>query len=50
MSKGDDTRAAILDIALAQASESGFESLTIGSLAESSRLVEERAVRPFRIA
>ncbi len=33
MSKGDDTRVAILDVALAQASESGFESLTIGSLA-----------------
>jgi len=38
MSKGDDTRAAILEVALAQASESGFESLTIGSLAESAGL------------
>ena len=34
MSKRENTRAAILDAALAQASESGFESLTIGSLAE----------------
>lgn len=33
MSKGEDTRAVILDAALTQASESGFESLTIGSLA-----------------
>jgi len=33
MGKGEHTRAAILDAALAQASESGFESLTIGSLA-----------------
>jgi AcrR family transcriptional regulator len=38
MGKGDDTRAAILEVALAQASESGFESLTIGSLAESAGL------------
>ena len=34
MGKGDLTRAAILDAALAQASQTGFESLTIGSLAE----------------
>lgn len=34
MTKGEDTRSAILDAALAQASRSGFESLTIGSLAE----------------
>src|SRR6266568_4583387 len=34
MSKGDNTRVAILDVALAQASQRGFESLTIGSLAE----------------
>ena len=33
MGKGEHTRAAILDAALAQASEAGFESLTIGSLA-----------------
>ena len=33
MTKGDTTRAAILDAALAQASEAGFESLTIGGLA-----------------
>ena len=38
MTKGEDTRAAILDAALAQASESGFESLTIGSLAERAGL------------
>jgi len=34
MSKGETTRAAILDAALVQASEAGFESLTIGSLAD----------------
>lgn len=34
MSKGEQTRLAIVDAALAQASESGFESLTIGALAE----------------
>ena len=33
MGKGEETRAMILDAALAQASEGGFESLTIGSLA-----------------
>jgi len=33
MGKGEDTRSMILDAALAQASEGGFESLTIGSLA-----------------
>ena len=33
MSKGESTRAAILEAALAQASEAGFESLTIGALA-----------------
>ena len=38
MSKGDATRAAILEAALAQASESGFESLTIGSLADRAGL------------
>src|SRR5262245_47070814 len=38
MSKGEQTRAAILDAALAQASESGFESLTIGALAERAGL------------
>jgi AcrR family transcriptional regulator len=38
MSKGEETRAAILDAALAQASEAGFESLTIGSLAERTGL------------
>src|SRR4029450_12512219 len=38
MSKGDATRAAILDAALVQASEAGFESLTIGGLAERTRL------------
>ena len=34
MSKGEQTRAAILDAALAQAIEAGFESLTIGALAD----------------
>jgi AcrR family transcriptional regulator len=38
MSKGEETRAAILDAALAQASTAGFESLTIGSLAERTGL------------
>jgi AcrR family transcriptional regulator len=38
MSKGQNTRAAILDAALAQASAGGFESLTIGSLAERARM------------
>lgn len=38
MGKGEQTRSAILDAALAQASETGFESLTIGSLAERSGL------------
>jgi AcrR family transcriptional regulator len=38
MSKGDATRALILDAALVQASETGFESLTIGSLAERAGL------------
>jgi AcrR family transcriptional regulator len=33
MGKGEDTRAMILEAALAQASECGFESLTIGTLA-----------------
>jgi AcrR family transcriptional regulator len=34
MTKGDETRAAILDAALSQASAAGFQSLTIGALAE----------------
>ena len=34
MSKGAQTRAAIVDAALAQASAAGFESLTIGGLAD----------------
>lgn len=38
MRKGEQTRAAILDAALAQASVGGFESLTIGSLAERAGL------------
>ncbi|MBI5786749.1 MAG: TetR/AcrR family transcriptional regulator [Rhodocyclales bacterium] len=38
MSKGEETRAAILDAALAQASTAGFESLTIGTLAERTGL------------
>jgi AcrR family transcriptional regulator len=38
MSKGEHTRTAILDAALAQASKAGFESLTIGSLAERAGL------------
>ena len=38
MGKGEQTRAAILDAALAQASEAGFESLTIGALAERTGL------------
>ena len=38
MSKGEQTRTAILGAALQQASEGGFESLTIGSLAERTGL------------
>jgi len=38
MSKGEQTRVAILEAALAQASTEGFESLTIGGLAEKTRL------------
>lgn len=38
MGKGEETRAAILDAALTQASEAGFESLTIGTLAERTGL------------
>lgn len=38
MSKGEQTRYAILEAALDQASEAGFESLTIGSLAERTGL------------
>jgi AcrR family transcriptional regulator len=38
MSKGEQTRLAILDAALAQASETGFESITIGALAERAGL------------
>jgi len=38
MSKGEQTRSAILGAALAQASEGGFQSLTIGSLADRTGL------------
>jgi len=38
MGKGEDTRSAILDAALEQASAAGFESITIGSLAERTGL------------
>jgi AcrR family transcriptional regulator len=38
MSKGEQTRTAILEAALAQASTQGFESLTIGGLAEKTGL------------
>lgn len=38
MGKGEETREMILDAALAQASEAGFESLTIGSLANQTGL------------
>jgi AcrR family transcriptional regulator len=38
MGKGEQTRAAILDVALEQASRGGFESLTIGSLADKAGL------------
>jgi AcrR family transcriptional regulator len=38
MSKGEQTRSAILEAALDQASVAGFESLTIGSLAERTGL------------
>jgi AcrR family transcriptional regulator len=38
MSKGDDTRAAILDLAVAEASRLGFEGLTLGNLARQAGL------------
>jgi AcrR family transcriptional regulator len=38
MGKGEQTRSAILAAALEQASEGGFESITIGSLAERAHL------------
>jgi AcrR family transcriptional regulator len=38
MGKGEDTRSTILDAALEQASAAGFESITIGSLAERTGL------------
>jgi len=38
MGKGEQTRSVILAAALEQASESGFESITIGSLAERAHL------------
>ncbi len=38
MGKGEETRSMILDAALAQASEAGFESLTIGTLASKTGL------------
>jgi len=38
MGKGEETRAMILDASLAQASEAGFESLTIGTLASKTGL------------
>lgn len=38
MGKGEQTRSAILEAALAQASSQGFESLTIGGLAERTGL------------
>ena len=38
MGKGEETRSMILDAALAQASEAGFESLTIGTLASRTGL------------
>ncbi len=38
MGKGEETRFMILDAALAQASEAGFESLTIGTLAAKTGL------------
>lgn len=38
LSKGEETRAQILDVALNMASESGFDALTIGSIAERTKL------------
>jgi AcrR family transcriptional regulator len=38
MGKGEQTRSVILEAAVAQASEAGFESLTIGALAERTGL------------
>lgn len=38
LTKGEETRSIILDVALNMASQSGFEALTIGSIAEKTQL------------
>ena len=48
MSKGEHTRNAILDAALTQASKAGFESLTIGSLAERAGLSKSGLFAHFK--
>ncbi len=48
MGKGEDTRSMILDAALAQASEGGFESLTIGTLAARTGLSKSGLFAHFR--
>lgn len=48
MSKGEDTRAAVLDEAMAMASSVGFRGLTIGSLAERTGLSKSGLFAHFR--
>jgi AcrR family transcriptional regulator len=48
MTKGEDTRAAILDQALAIASEVGFTGLTIGQLAEQTQMSKSGLFAHFR--
>jgi AcrR family transcriptional regulator len=48
MGKGDDTRAAVLDVAVAASSKLGLKGLTIGQLAESSGLSKSGLYAHFR--
>lgn len=48
MSKGDETRAAILDVAINIASAKGFAGLTIGTLAEATEMSKSGLFAHFR--
>ena len=48
MSKGDETRAAILDVAINIASTKGFAGLTIGTLAESTDMSKSGLFAHFK--
>ena len=48
MTKGEDTRAAILDAAVAIASEVGFTGLTIGQLAEQTGMSKSGLFAHFK--